>query len=121
MLLPRSAWWTLFWLQVAAVTLLMLLPQPPAAADTGWDKLNHVLAFAGPCFAGLAARAGRGWRSALAITLGLLLWGAALEGLQGLLPPRSAEWLDLLADAVGIGVGVLAYVGARRLLRAAAG
>lgn len=108
-------------MQVAAVTLLMLLPQPPAAADTGWDKLNHVLAFAGPCFAGLSARAGRGWRSAGTLALGLLLWGASLEGLQGLLPPRSAEWLDLLADAVGIAGGALAYASARRLLRTAAG
>ena len=108
-------------MQVAAVTLLMLLPQPPAAADTGWDKLNHVLAFAGPCFAGLAARAGAGWRSACGIPLGLLLWGAALEGLQVLLPPRSADALDLLADAVGLLLGALAYSGARRLLRAAAG
>jgi VanZ family protein len=99
----------------------MLLPQPPAAADTGWDKLNHVLAFAGPCFAGLAARAGHGWRSAGAIVSGLLLWGALLEGLQSLLPPRSAEWLDLLSDAVGIAAGALVYAGARRLLRAAAG
>lgn len=99
----------------------MLVPQPPAAADTGWDKLNHVLAFAGPCFAGLAARAGRGWRSALTIALGLLLWGGLLEALQGLLPPRSAEWLDLLADAVGVAAGALAYASARRLLRAAAG
>ncbi len=99
----------------------MLVPQPPAAADTGWDKLNHVLAFAGPCFAGLAARAGRGWRSALSIALGLLLWGGLLEALQGLLPPRSAEWLDLLADAIGVATGALAYASARRLLRAAAG
>lgn len=99
----------------------MLVPQPPAAADTGWDKLNHVLAFAGPCFAGLVARAGRGRRSALAIMGGLLLWGGSLEALQSLLPPRSAEWLDLLADAVGIAAGALAYAGARRLFRAAAG
>jgi VanZ family protein len=98
----------------------MLLPQPPAAADTGWDKLNHVLAFAGPCFAGLAARAGTGARSAWRIALGLLLWGAVLEGLQGLLPPRSAELMDLLADAVGLLVGAALYGGARRLLRAAA-
>ena len=56
LLLPRRWWQALFWLQVAAVTALMLLPRPPSAVDTGWDKLNHVLAFAGPMLAGLAAR-----------------------------------------------------------------
>jgi len=34
--------------------------------------------------------------------LGLLAYGAVIEVLQSLTPTRSAEWLDLLADAVGI-------------------
>lgn len=92
----------------------MLVPQPPSAADTGWDKLNHVLAFAGPMFAGLAAR-GRPTRAeALGLGLALLAWGGALELLQGLMPPRSAEWADWFADAVGVAVGAAAHALALR-------
>jgi VanZ family protein len=95
----------------------MLLPRPPPVPDTGWDKLNHLLAFAGPMFAGLAARHRPGARSAIVLGATLVVWGATLEALQGLLPPRHADPADLLADAVGIGIGAAAYGVARRLLR----
>lgn len=95
----------------------MLLPRPPSALDTGWDKLNHVLAFAGPMFAGLAACRRPDRRSVAGLGAALLAWGAALEALQGLLPPRRADAADLLADMVGIGVGAAAYGAARWVLR----
>lgn len=122
--LPRRAWRVLFWAQVAVVTTLMLLPQPPRALDSGWDKLNHVLAFAGPAFAGSMAWPGAA--SAAKRAGGLLAWGAGMELLQQQLPPRRGEWADLLADAVGIAAGALgaaawawaqAWVQARRALR----
>ena len=108
-------------MQVVGVTLLMLVPRPPPAFDTGWDKLNHVLAFAGPCFAGLAALRARRWGSGAPLALALLAWGGALELLQTLLPPRGGDWSDLLADAVGIGLGALAYALAARCAKAATG
>lgn len=92
----------------------MLVPQPPSAADTGWDKLNHVLAFAGPMFAGLAARGRPSRTPVLALAAALLAWGGALELLQGLSPPRSPEWADWLADAVGVAVGAAAHALALR-------
>jgi VanZ family protein len=113
--IPTAVWRALFWLQMVAVTALMLLPRPPSAADTGWDKLNHVLAFAGPCFAGLAALPRATRLAALRLTLGLVAWGGMLELLQTQLPPRSGEWADLLADAVGVAVGAAAYALARWL------
>lgn len=108
-------------MQVVAVTVLMLVPRPPPAFDTGWDKLNHVLAFAGPCFAGLAALRAGHWASGAPLALALLAWGGALELLQPLLPPRGGDWTDLLADAVGIGLGALAYALAVRGAKAATG
>jgi VanZ family protein len=114
LLLPRPWWRALFWLQFAAVTALMLVPQPPSAADTGWDKLNHVLAFAGPMFAGLAASGRPSRTQVLALAAALLAWGGALELLQGLMPPRSAEWADWLADAVGVAAGAAAHALALR-------
>ena len=73
-------------------------------ADTGWDKLNHALAFAALAFCaerafGVALR----WRSSAA----LLLFGIAIELVQSQLPWRSAEAADVLADAVGIAAGLL--------------
>ncbi len=114
---PRRIWSALFWLQCAAVSVLMLMPRPPSVFDTGWDKLNHVLAFAGPALAGLLARRRAGWGPAAALLLSLLLWGAALEVLQSLLPPRRGDPADLLADALGLLVGALLYAAARRALR----
>lgn len=119
--LSRTTWWVLFWLQVAAVTVLMLVPRPPSAVDTGWDKLNHVLAFAGPCFAGLVALNPARWRTGALLALALLAWGGGLEMLQNLLPPRSGDWADLLADAIGVGLGALAYALAARGPRPDAG
>jgi VanZ family protein len=112
--LPRAVWRALFWAQWLAVTVLMLVPRPPSGLDTGWDKLNHLLAFAGPCLAGLAALQRPGWRQAAGLMLALLAWGGVLELLQGLLPPRSADAADLLADALGILLGALLYAGAAR-------
>jgi VanZ family protein len=92
----------------------MLLPQPPSGLDSGWDKLNHVLAFAGPMFAGLAALAHPTRRAGLALGLALLAWGGALELLQGQLPPRSGEWADWLADAIGVLLGAALFAAAAR-------
>lgn len=102
---------------MSAVTVLMLVPRPPSALDTGWDKLNHVIAFAAPTFTGMAAlvRPTRGRMYAL--WTGLLAWGAALEWLQGWLPPRSADPMDWLADAVGVVLGATVSIAIERAIR----
>lgn len=92
----------------------MLWPRPPPAIDTGWDKLNHVLAFAGPAFAGLAALRTRHWPPVGWLCTALLVWGAALELAQGLTPPRQPSLGDWLADAVGLAVGMATYALAAR-------
>lgn len=94
----------------------MLVPQPPPVADTGWDKLNHVLAFAGPCFAGLAALPRADLRRGLLLGAALAAYGGGLELLQGLMPPRNADWADLLADALGVLLGAAVYVAATRVV-----
>jgi VanZ family protein len=101
---PRYAGSLLFGLLLASVTVLALLPKPPAAAGLGWDKLNHVLAFVAlgqsARWAWPTARWG-GWGSAL------LGYGLLLELAQGWMPPREADALDLLADALGLLLVVL--------------
>jgi len=88
----------------------MLWPRPPASVDlTGWDKLNHALAFAGPALAGLMARPRRGVMTGAILLMVLLAWGGVLELMQSMLPPRQGDWADLLADAVGLAVGASGY------------
>lgn len=94
----------------------MLMPKPPPSLDTGWDKMNHVLAFAGPALAGLLALREPGRAAAAALLAALLGWGAALEVAQSMLPPRTGDPADLVADAVGLMAGLLLYrLGADRL------
>jgi VanZ family protein len=97
--------WALLLLAVV-VAMLALMPAPPRQMDLGWDKLNHVFAFAM-----LAVCAVFGWRSShaarLAVLLALLAYGGVIELLQLQVPNRSADWNDLGADAIGIALGAL--------------
>jgi VanZ family protein len=101
----RTAPWRKLLLVLAAVVaLLSLMPMPPQTASLGWDKANHLLAFA--ALAVCAVFGFRGRRAALwAVLAALLAFGAAIELLQQLVPNRQAEWADLLADALGIALG----------------
>ncbi len=100
----RRAWRILLWLMVATVGVLATVSQPPAELTLGWDKLNHAFAFAA-----LALAAGLAHphppRLRAAAWGALLAYGALIEGLQSLVPTRTADWADLLGDAVGIGIG----------------
>ena len=44
----------------------------------------------------------------------LLGYGGLIEILQMFIPSRSAEWGDVVADAVGIGIGCLLAVALQR-------
>ncbi len=103
----RRTWSCLFGLVLLSVTLLSLLPHPPRLADTGWDKLNHGLAFS--LLALLASMAWRETRASrwIGLALWLLAWGMLIEAAQALTPTRQAEWGDVLADGVGIGLGLI--------------
>lgn len=90
---------------VAAVCVLAFMPVPPQSLSTGWDKLNHALAFA---TLAIAARESFPARRAIAVIVAALLgFGAFIELVQALVPGRGSEWADLLADGVGIAVGLL--------------
>ena len=90
--------WT-FWTAALIVGVLSLAPALPRdLPDTGWDKSNHLLAFALLGVLGRVAYRGR----AVAVLVGLLAYGAAIEVLQSFVPTRQAEWADLLADGLGL-------------------
>jgi VanZ family protein len=99
---------------VCVIAWLALSPAPPKEADLGWDKLNHLAAFASLAAVAFLGRVGVWVRIALA----LLAYGALIEVLQSFTATRSAEWGDLLADGVGIASGLLlASVVAKLALR----
>ena len=103
----RRGWRSLLVLLIAAVCWLAFDPHPPEGLSTGWDKLNHALAFAVLGAVALLAQApaaGR-WRWALAFG-GMMAFGAFIEAVQTQIPGRSGEALDLLADAVGLAIGL---------------
>ena len=94
------------------VGVLALLPQPPAGLTSGWDKANHALAFAALCASGRLA-----WPILPAPwqALAWLGYGGLIEVLQTQLPPRQGEAADVLADALGIALGLIASGAWRRL------
>jgi VanZ family protein len=90
---------------VLAVVVVCVVPEPPdPVAVRHADKLYHVAGYAL-----LAA-----WSVQLFAPptlwlrlLGLLALGVGLEGVQALLPWRSADALDAVANAAGVGLGAL--------------
>jgi hypothetical protein len=68
----------------------------------GVDKWLHAIIFVALAiwFAGLYER-----RLYVRIAIGLIVFGILIEGGQRLVTYRSAEWYDIVADAVGIFVG----------------
>jgi VanZ family protein len=104
----RRVWWrALLLLLIAVITWLALSPAPPKTLNTGWDKANHALAFAALAFScvwGWWPRPRQwGW-----VVLALLAYGVGIEIAQSFLPPREADWHDVVADSVGIALGLLA-------------
>jgi VanZ family protein len=108
-----SIWPWAFFTYALVVLVLALIPAPPVMVTTGWDKSNHLLAFAVMTWLGFKAFSHRlGY-----VMLGILAYGALIEILQSLTPNRSAEWLDLLSDCLGILVGRAIIIAYRILFR----
>ena len=88
-----------------AIWILSFLPGSGMPDVPGSDKWHHALAyfacmfFWGQCYLAPAQR--------LKLAIIFILMGALIECLQGLTDYRSFEWLDMLADAVGV---VLAWL-----------
>ncbi|MBB4842186.1 VanZ family protein [Paucibacter oligotrophus] len=98
------------------ISYLALSPAPPKSLDTGWDKANHLLAFAALAFCGFWSLQTPKQRL-LGLPLGLLAYGGAIELIQFFVPGRSCEWADLGADSIGIALGLLLAGLAWRWLR----
>lgn len=108
----RLAFW-LFWPALILVVWGELTPHPPHLDAP--DKLLHFLAYFG--LSGIATTALAHRRAVLAIVLGLIALGGALEILQSF-TGRDAEWLDEAANAAGAVLGALGGLVFLRIVRA---
>ena len=100
-LFAKICWSIGFWTCLLVVLFLALTPVDPNMPDTGWDKLNHLLAFAFLFILGRQSYPG----NYTSLLIGLLCYGVMIEILQSLTSYRSAEWEDLMADSMGLIVG----------------
>lgn len=96
------------WLLAATVAVQLLVlywPSPPGVGGApGLDKVVHAAVFAAVAVAGRYAGVPPPWLAGL-----LLAHAAGSEIVQHLLlPNRSGDPLDALADAAGVAVGMLA-------------
>jgi hypothetical protein len=118
---PRSVdrvLWVLSGAALVAIVVFSLGPGPPSGGFSLFDKLQHAAAYAvltGSVLLAAVWRPGRGDgpfpRSAPSIALGAMALGVLLEVAQAIGPfgHRSADPLDGLADAAGIGCATLAW------------
>lgn len=101
------------WGLVGAVIVLSLVSLPATGPDIPQgDKYGHVLAYGTLAFWFAQISASR--TVLLAHAAAFVALGVALEGLQSLTPERHFEVPDMLANAVGVGLGLLAAAGSRR-------
>jgi VanZ family protein len=103
----RQLWRYVLTVLLAVISWLALSAAPPKTIDLGWDKANHMLAFASLAFSAVWAlwQQPRQWPRLVAV---LLAYGIGIEIAQSFLPPREADWHDVVADSVGIVLGLLA-------------
>jgi hypothetical protein len=95
-----------FWAFTLGTIFLSLVPAVflPQAFNW-WDKAQHALGFAVLTGLGLVAYPRARWR----IPCGLLVLGAFIEIAQAASGWRQGDWLDLLADSVGILAAMCAW------------
>jgi VanZ family protein len=97
---------------VGAVTIASLTPTPylPPQVFDIWDKAQHAGAFLLLGGMGLLAYPLAYPASASRVLLGLLAFGGGIELAQAATGWRIGDWLDWLADAIGIAAVYLAWV-----------
>lgn len=96
---------TAFFALLPALVWAALQPRLAPPGEYHVDKLVHVSAFALLACLGWTASS-RTWARTAALAL-LSATGALVEALQAVVPGRSANWTDWLADNVGIATGLL--------------
>ncbi|MEQ1515291.1 MAG: VanZ family protein [Usitatibacteraceae bacterium] len=98
-----------------AIWVLSFLPGSNMPSVSGTDKWHHGLAYFACMFFWGQWYTLPVQRLKLAITF--IVMGALIECLQGLTDYRSFEWLDMLADAIGVALAWFVVTGQLSLQR----
>lgn len=109
LVMARLAWA----LALAVVAVLSLLPRTALPEPVVSDKIEHLCAYV--VLGGLGGLASRG--RPLGVFVALFAFGAGLEALQTLVPGRFGDLADVLANAAGALLGLVAARHSRRLVR----
>ena len=103
-----------FWCSAIVLAIASLVPVDllPRQAATIWDKGQHAFGFAWLALIGLLAYSHKPWT----VMPALLVYGGVIELLQAATGWRYGEWLDFLADGIGVVMGTLLWLVIRRLI-----
>ena len=114
----RRVWLATGWLWIAAVFYISLMPHPPEPVSfNGVDKLEHLLAYAGLML--WFCQVYPEYRMRMRLFVALSAMGVGIEFLQGMGGYRYFEYVDMLANTLGVVVGWgLAKTGLGKMLRA---
>ena len=108
-LLHEPGWrrpWAWAWVaQILLVGFAALTPGDAAPTFSPSDKFDHLLAFCVLAATGVLALQHRRM-SLLRVGAALLAYGGFIEIAQMQIPGRYGDWADLLADAVGVALGL---------------
>jgi VanZ family protein len=97
-----KTWQGVGWAMVATVAWLSLTPSPPPPpAFLGWDKAQHFIAYGG-LMAWYAMAFARHWRWPVF----LVALGVGLEYLQGYGGVRNFDPADMVANTLGVALGL---------------
>jgi VanZ family protein len=99
----RTWWLALGWLGVAVVLVLSLVPLSGDLPE-GSDKLSHFAVYGVLTF--WFGMLHPGWRRQAVVALGFVAMGVCIEFLQGLTSYRSFEVADMIANTIGVGLGL---------------
>ncbi|HWR77063.1 MAG TPA: VanZ family protein [Thiobacillus sp.] len=98
-------WWKAAgWLGVILTLALSLMPPALDVSSGHTDKIVHLAGYALLMFWWAQLVTQQRWKLAIAV----VLFGIAIEGLQGLTPDRQPDLLDALANSGGVLLGWLA-------------
>lgn len=90
-----------FWVIAGSVLVLSLLPQDVPLPSSGWDKFNHLIAYQVLAVTGFLAYP----RRMMGVAFGVIAYSGVIELLQAFSGYRFGDWLDLLANSVGVLLG----------------
>ncbi|RVU36784.1 VanZ family protein [Hwanghaeella grinnelliae] len=103
-----------FWLVLAAVTVLSLLPLQFAVQSGASDKIEHFVAYAALTAAGRIGYRDR--PGPLMLAAAIVVYGIAIEIAQSFIPGRMMSGWDVFANTTGVLIGLgLSWLVLRRL------